>query len=83
MTRAKKGDGRRTRRSFGPEFKMEAVRRVQERRAQGVTLAQIGRELDVRPDLLRAWARHPACSAMRRVGTTLAPALAPAQPPGQ
>jgi len=48
----------RERRAFSPEFKAEAVRLVTERRALGVTLAQIGRELDVRPDQLRAWTRQ-------------------------
>jgi transposase len=47
--------GRRERRAFSAEFKAEAVRLVAERRAHGVTLAQVGRELDVRPDQLRAW----------------------------
>jgi transposase len=46
------------RRFFSPEFKLEAVRRMEERRAQGVSLTQIGRELDVRPDMLRAWKRQ-------------------------
>ena len=50
--------GRRERRSFSPEFKAEAVRLVAERRALGVSLAQVGRELDVRPDQLRAWVRQ-------------------------
>jgi transposase len=50
--------GRRERREFSAEFKAEAVRLVAERRPLGVTLAQVGRELDVRPDLLRAWARQ-------------------------
>ncbi len=49
---------RRERRSFSPEFKAEAVRLVSERRALGVPLSQIGRELDVRPDQLRAWVRQ-------------------------
>ena len=48
------------RRDFSAEFKQEAVRRMQERRPQGVSLAQIGRELDVHPDRLRAWARQLA-----------------------
>ena len=52
--------GRRERRAFSAEFKAEAVRLVSERRAQGVALAQVGRELDVRPDQLRAWARVEA-----------------------
>lgn len=49
---------KRTRRGFSPEFKLEAVRRVLERTARGVSLAQLGRELEVRPDLLRAWVRQ-------------------------
>jgi len=49
--------GKRTRRLFSAEFKQEAVRRLAERRAQGVSVQQIGRELDVRPEMLRAW-RH-------------------------
>jgi transposase len=50
--------GRRERRAFRAEFKAEAVCLATERRALGVTLAQIGRELDVRPDQLRAWTRQ-------------------------
>ena len=50
--------GRRERRAFTAEFKAEAVRLVVERRALGVTLTQVGRELDVRPDQLRTWARQ-------------------------
>jgi len=46
------------RRKFTAEFKAEAVRLVAERRAAGGTLAQVGRELDIRPDQLRAWARQ-------------------------
>lgn len=34
------------------------MRLVVERRVQGVSLTQIGRELDVRPDQLRAWAKE-------------------------
>jgi len=49
---------RRERRDFSAEFKAEAVRLVVERRGTGATLAQVGRELDVRPDQLRAWARQ-------------------------
>ena len=44
----------RTRRWLSPEFKLEPVLK---RNASGVSLAQLGRELDVRPDLLRAWVR--------------------------
>jgi transposase len=49
---------KRERRAFSAEFKAEAVRLVAERRAAGATLAQVGRELEVRPDQLRAWARQ-------------------------
>ncbi|MHB0948869.1 MAG: transposase [Gemmatimonadaceae bacterium] len=47
-----------TRRFFSAEFKLEAVRRVQDRRPHGVSLAQLSRELGVRPDMLRAWERQ-------------------------
>jgi transposase-like protein len=47
---------RRERRSFSAEFKAEAVQ-LPARRTAGTTLAQVGRELDVRPDQLRAWVR--------------------------
>lgn len=48
----------RQRRVFTAEFKVEAVRRMAERRAAGVALKQIARELDVRDDLLRKWQRQ-------------------------
>src|SRR5829696_7063991 len=51
---------RRERRAFTEEFKREAVRLLHERRANGVTVTQVGRELDVRPDQLREWARRLA-----------------------
>ena len=54
----KTGIARRVRREFTAEFKAEAVRLMQQRRGAGTTLAQVGRELDVRPDQLRAWARQ-------------------------
>ena len=50
---------RRERREFSEECKAEAVRMVAERRAAGAALTQVGRELDVRPDQLRDWARPP------------------------
>ena len=46
---------RRDRRAFSAEFKAAAGRLAAERRALGVTLAHVGRELAVRPDQLRAW----------------------------
>jgi transposase len=51
---------KRTRRTFTAEFKQEAVRRMAERRAHGVSVQQIGRDLDVRPELLRVWAHQLA-----------------------
>ena len=48
----------RERRAFSAEFKAEAVRLVAARRASGVTLTQVGRELDVRPDQLRRWTQQ-------------------------
>src|ERR1700730_1266539 len=57
MTKAK-GSGSRERRAFSSEFKMEAVRLMGERQKLGVSLAQIGREVDVRPDQLRRWAQQ-------------------------
>ncbi len=60
MTKSSSGSGKRARRSFSAEFKVEAVRLMSERRALGVSLAQVGRELDVRPGLLRKWARRLA-----------------------
>jgi transposase len=49
---------RRERRTFSAEFKAEVVRLMMERRAAGDTLAQVSRELDVRADQLRVWARQ-------------------------
>ena len=57
MGSSKKGVGR-ERRAFSAEFKAEAVRMMRERRLAGVSLTQIGRELEVRPDQLRAWAKQ-------------------------
>jgi transposase len=51
---------RRERRAFTDEFKREAVRLLHDRRAAGVSVTQVGRELEVRPDQLREWARRLA-----------------------
>ena len=51
------------RRFFSAEFKLEAVRRMEERRATGTSLSQIGRELGVRPDMLRVWAEQAEARA--------------------
>ncbi len=58
MTRPRKRSEKRARRAFSPEFKLETVRLMRERKALGVPLTQISRELDVRPNQLRAWARQ-------------------------
>ena len=47
----------RVRRSFSAAFKAEAVELMRRRRAEGVALSQIGRELGIRPALLWEWAR--------------------------
>ena len=52
------GEDSSKRRFFSAEFKLEAVRRMEERRAAGVSLNQIARDLGVRPDMLRAWTRQ-------------------------
>lgn len=49
---------KRARRVFDAAFKIEAVRRMEERKAQKVPLTQIAQDLDIRPDMLRAWARQ-------------------------
>ena len=46
---------RSTRRSFSREFKQEVARMVTE---AGHSLAQVGRDLDIRPDMLRRWRRQ-------------------------
>ena len=55
---------KRERRQFDAAFKMEAVRRMRERLALKVSLAEISRDLGVRPDLLRSWSRQ----LVKRVG---------------
>jgi transposase-like protein len=45
----------RERRAFSAEFKQEAVRSMYERRAAGVRLSQIARDLELRPEQLRQW----------------------------
>ena len=62
--------GRRERRAFSAEFKAEAVRLVAARRAEGASWTQIGRELDVRPNQLRAWGREQ--DSAHRVGVVIA-----------
>ncbi len=59
MGRQTKASGR-PRRVFTAAFKLEAVRRMEEQRGRGVSVAQTARELDVRADMLRAWAQQTA-----------------------
>lgn len=65
----RKGQGevpRPERRTFGDEFKAEAVRMAMVARADGKSVSQLARELDLRPDLLRVWIKESA--AQRRRG---------------
>jgi transposase len=48
---------KRPQREFTREFREEAVKLMNERLDEGVTLVQIGRDLDLEPDMLRKWAR--------------------------
>ena len=48
------------RRVFTAEFKREMVRQFDARRAQGVSQAQIARELDLSVPMLQSWAREVA-----------------------
>ena len=51
-----------TRRTFTPEFKAEAVRRIAER---GKSLAEVARELDLGESMLRAWKQALAAGGDR------------------
>ena len=52
-------DGRRReRRAWTAEFKQEAVRLLHERRLAGSSVAEVARELNVRPEQLRLWAKQ-------------------------
>jgi transposase len=62
----------RKRRVFSDEFKEQAVRRVRERAAIGVSWAQMGRELGVPADLLRRWARAVNDSETEQAGEAAA-----------
>jgi transposase len=58
---------KRVRRKFEAAFKVEAVRRMEERRAVKVPMATIARDLDVRPEQLRMWADQLAAETGRPV----------------
>ena len=53
----------RERRQFDAAFKVEAVRRMQERQTLKIPLAEISRDIGVRPDQLRAWSRRLSSAA--------------------
>ncbi len=48
-----------TRRTFTPEFKAEAVRRIAD---QGKSLAEVARDLDLGESMLRSWKQTLAAS---------------------
>ena len=50
---------KRNRRSFSPEFKLEAVRLVTD---SGRPLSQVARELQLRPEQLRQWKKQAQAS---------------------
>jgi transposase len=49
------GTGRRAKRTFSAEFKRGAVELMRRRRAEGVSMSQVARELDIGPALLWEW----------------------------
>lgn len=49
--------GRRVKRTFSAEFKREAVALMRRRRSEGVSMAQVARELDIGPALLWEWGK--------------------------
>ena len=58
-TAQRTNDGqRRERRAWTAEFKQEAVRLLHERRLAGSRVPEVARELDVRPEQLREWAKQ-------------------------
>lgn len=58
MSRSDKvGKPPRAKRTFSAEFRAEAVALMRRRRAEGVPLSVIGRELGIGPALLWEWAR--------------------------
>jgi transposase len=57
MARPKKLEGQELRRKFTLAFKQEAVRLT---RAGGRSVAEVARELGVRPEMLHAWIRQTA-----------------------
>lgn len=67
---------RNLRRTFDLEFKREAVRVWESRRATGVPIGRVAKELGLRPNLLREWAAQIAGEpAVAAVGETPAAEL--------
>ena len=64
---------KRVRRQFDAAFKVEAVRRMEERLAVKVPLTTIARDLDVRPEQLRMWADQLAAERDTPAETLFAP----------
>ena len=50
------------RRRYPPQFKYEAVQLMNERLMAGVTLQRVSEELEVGPDVLRAWGKQVAAA---------------------
>jgi transposase len=73
MTKHKAAGARlkRERRAFTDEYKAEAVRLMLERRAAGASVAHVARELGVRAESLRRWARDQGGAARTPTGETL------------
>jgi transposase len=68
----------RAKRTFSDEFKAEAVALMRRRRAEGVSLSQIGRELGIGHTLLWEWARK-----LDGGGTGPVPEPGPGRLPGE
>jgi transposase len=56
---------RQHKRRFSAEFKAEALRLLRQRHAQGVTAADVARELGVGPGLLSMWAQQARATDAR------------------
>ena len=69
----------RSRRTFSSAFRAEAVALMRQRRAEGISLAQIGRELEVRPNLLWEWARKLDGGGTRPAAAPPAPGRLPGE----
>lgn len=57
---------RRKYRRFSADFKAEALRLLEQRLAQGITAADVARELGIVPSLLTAWAQRARAAGEAR-----------------